>query len=71
MISTLKVTQIYLHHLFFFLSRRIILWIELQFWRHLCVMWIDGSVVEFQLCVLCSQVQCPVVEITVYTTDET
>ena len=59
---------------FSFLSRGIILWIELRWLVDLAspVSDVDyGSVVEFQLCILWSLVRYPGVEITVYTADET
>ena len=42
-----------------------------QIWYHLCAIWTVDSVVEFRLCNLWSLVRSPVVEIAVYTADET
>ena len=39
--------------------------------HRLCVMWTDGTVVEFGLCILWLLVRSPVVELTVCTADET
>ena len=44
---------------------------DIWIWHHLCVIQTVGSVVDFRLCNLWSLVWSPVVEITVYTAEET
>ena len=62
-------------HIFIFKVEELILWIELPWpenlWCHLRVIWTGGSFVEFRHCNLWSLVRSPVVEIMVYTADET